>query len=78
MILATISALTADGDLLEEAQRAEIDRLIQATQTARTLIDAKAIEDITLKLAKGTEAFAALRMNRGIQKALSGKNIASI
>jgi len=78
MILATVSALNADGDLLDAAQRADIDRLMQAVQAARTLDDAKAIEAITLALAKGTEAFAALRMNRGIQKALAGKNIESI
>ncbi|MDD3937219.1 Fe-S protein assembly chaperone HscA [Rhodoferax sp.] len=78
MILATVSALQADGDLLDDAQRADIDRLMQAVQAARTLEDAKAIEAITLALAKGTEAFAALRMNRGIQKALAGKNIATI
>ena len=78
MILATVSALDADGDLLDDAQRAEINRLMLDVQAARTLEDAKAIEDITLTLAKGTEAFAALRMNRGIQKALSGKNIATI
>ncbi|MDD2920368.1 Fe-S protein assembly chaperone HscA [Rhodoferax sp.] len=78
MILATVSALTADGDLLDDAQRADIDRLMQNVQAARTLEDAKAIEAITLQLAKGTEAFAAMRMNRGIQKALSGKNIATI
>ncbi|WP_296490184.1 Fe-S protein assembly chaperone HscA [Rhodoferax sp.] len=78
MILATLSALNADGDLLDAAERADIDRLMQAVQAARTLEDAKAIEAITLALAKGTEAFAALRMNRGIQKALAGKNIESI
>jgi molecular chaperone HscA len=78
MILATVSALNADADLLDDAQRAEIDRLMLDVQAARTLEDAKAIEGITLTLAKGTEAFAAMRMNRGIKKALSGKNIASI
>lgn len=78
MVLATVSALNADGDLLDEGQRSDIDRLMKAVQAARTLLDAKAIEAITLDLAKGTEAFAALRMNRGIQKALSGKSIASI
>ncbi|PKO61000.1 MAG: Fe-S protein assembly chaperone HscA [Betaproteobacteria bacterium HGW-Betaproteobacteria-18] len=78
MVLATVSALAADGDLLDDAQRADIDRLMQAVQAARTLEDAKAIEAITLQLAKGTEAFAAMRMNRGIQKALAGKNIESI
>ena len=78
MVLATVSALNADGDLLDDEQRREIDRLMQDVQAARTLEDAKAIEAITLTLAKGTEAFAAMRMNRGIQKALAGKNIATI
>ncbi len=78
MILATLSALKADGDLLDDAQRGEIERLMQAVQSVRTLEDAKAIEAVTEQLAKGTEAFAALRMNRGIQQALAGKNIASI
>jgi molecular chaperone HscA len=78
MLLATVSAMNADADLLDDAQRAEINRLMQDVQAARTLEDAKAIEAITLTLAKGTEAFAAMRMNRGIQKALSGKNIATI
>jgi molecular chaperone HscA len=78
LVLATMSALNADGDLLDEAQRAEVDRLMQTVQATSTLEDAKAIEAITLTLAKGTEAFAALRMNRGIQHALTGKNIATI
>jgi len=78
MILATLSALNADGDLLDVAQRAEIEQIMRQVQAARSLNDAPAIEAITLYLAKGTEAFAALRMNRGIQKALSGKNIATI
>ena len=40
--------------------------------------DAAAIEAATEALAKGTEAFAAQRMNRGIQQALAGKNVASL
>ena len=61
-----------------EQQRAEVDQLVRELQAARSLSDAAAIEAVTKALAQGTEAFAALRMNRGIQKALSGKNIASI
>ncbi len=78
MVLATVSALHADGDLLNAVQRAEIDRLLHAVQAAPSLEDAKAIEALTQALAKGTEAFAALRMNRGIQHALAGKNIETI
>ena len=36
------------------------------------------VEDATEALAKGTEAFAAERMNHSIQKALSGQNIQSL
>jgi molecular chaperone HscA len=75
MLLATLSALAADGDLLSDAERAAIDVLMASVNTARALEDAAAIEAATQTLAKGTEAFAAMRMNRGIQKALAGKNI---
>lgn len=78
MLLATLSALAADGDLLSDAERAAIDVLMAAVNTARALDDAAAIEAATQTLAKGTEAFAALRMNRGIQRALAGKNIETV
>jgi len=78
MLLATLSALAADGDLLSDAERATIDVLMASVNTARALEDAAAIEAATQTLAKGTEAFAALRMNRGIQKALAGKNIETV
>jgi molecular chaperone HscA len=40
--------------------------------------DAQALEDCTQALAKGTEAFAAERMNHSIQKALAGQNIQAL
>ncbi|CAM3351215.1 Fe-S protein assembly chaperone HscA [Polaromonas hydrogenivorans] len=78
MILATQSALTADADLLSSDERAQIDRLMTGLADTRANGDAAAIEAATQALAKGTEAFAAQRMNRGIQKALAGKNIESV
>ena len=78
MLLATLSALNADGDLLSDPERAEIEVQMAAVQAARPLDDAVLIEAATQALAKGTEAFAAMRMNRGIQKALAGKNIATV
>jgi len=78
MLLATQSALAADGDLLSSAERAEIDALMASVNAARPLEDAALIEAATQALAKGTEAFAAMRMNRGIQKALAGKNIETV
>jgi molecular chaperone HscA len=78
MVLATQSALAADGDLLDAVQRQGIDALLQATQSAHELQDPAAIEALTQALAKGTEAFAAMRMNRGIQQALAGRNIETL
>lgn len=76
MLDATRSALAADADLLEPGQRAEIDRLLGEADAIRTSsADAATIEAATEALAKGTEAFAAMRMNRGIARALSGKNV---
>ena len=78
MILAIQSALDADADLLSSGERVLTDSLIAALADARINGDAASIEAATQALAKGTEAFAAQRMNRGIQKALAGKNIESV
>ena len=78
MLLAINSALAADGNLLSIEERTQIDSLMVAVAEARSFEDPAAIEATTHALAKGTEAFAALRMNRGIQKALAGKNIETV
>ena len=78
MLMATQSALNADGDLLTADARAAIDALMAALQQAREAADAAVIEAATEALAKGTEAFAAQRMNRGIQQALAGKNVQAL
>jgi molecular chaperone HscA len=79
MLLATQSALDADSDLLPADERAHIDTLMeQLRQVAAASHDAGAIEAATQALAKGTEAFAAERMNHSIQQALSGKNVETI
>ena len=78
MLIATQSALDADGDVLSPKERAAIDALMVALRHQRDSDDAAAIEAATEALAKGTEAFAAQRMNRGIQQALAGKNVASL
>ena len=78
MVLAVKTALSADADLLGPNERAQIDSLIVGLIDARENGDAATIEAATQVLAKGTEAFAAERMNRGIQQALAGKNIESV
>ena len=78
MLIATQSALDADGDVLSPKERAAIDALMVALRHQRDADDAAVIEAATDALAKGTEGFAAQRMNRGIQQALAGKNVASL
>ena len=75
MVLATRSALKADGDLLSPEERVEIDTLMQAALDAKVLEDAARVEAVTKALADATEAFAAARMNAGIAKALTGRSI---
>ena len=78
MVLATRSALQADGDLLSAQARADMDTLIRALEATIGQDDAAAIEAATQALAKGTEAFAAQRMNRGIQQALAGRKLEEV
>jgi molecular chaperone HscA len=78
LLLATQSALNADADLLEAEEKWTIDTLMAAVASARAEADAATIEAANQALAKGTENFAAQRMNRGIQKALAGKNISAV
>ncbi len=78
MIAATRSALAADGDLLDVAERGAIDALISALDAVAAQGSAADIEAATQALAKGTEAFAARRMNRGIQQALAGRKVEEV
>ena len=78
MVLATRSALAADGDLLSESERAQIQLLIQAALAGKSSESAAEVEAATESLAKGTEAFAAERMNAGIQRALTGKTVDTV
>jgi molecular chaperone HscA len=79
MLLATQSALDADGELLTGDELDAIGRLMQALRaTVAASQDAREIEEATTALANGTETFAAERMNHSIQKALAGRNVETI
>ena len=75
MTLATRAALAADGELLEAAERDDIERLLVELATIAAGSDHAAIDTAVERLAEGTEAFAAARMNRGIQAALTGRKL---
>ncbi|MNU67807.1 Chaperone protein HscA [compost metagenome] len=79
MLLATQSALDADGDLLSAEERAAIDAsMARLRDVAKSSNEAAAIEAATKALANDTEAFAAQRMNAGIARALAGRKVESL
>ena len=78
MVLATRSALAADGALLGATERAVVEALLTDTERSAQTGDADAITAAIESLAEGTEAFAAARMNQGIRQALAGRTIGQI
>jgi molecular chaperone HscA len=78
MVLATRSALSADGALLAADERLEIEARIDDALLAAQGADASAVEQAVKALADGTEAFAAARMNQGIRQALAGRRLEDI
>jgi molecular chaperone HscA len=78
LLEATDVALAADGDLLDEAERAAINALTGELRTAAAGSDHLAINAALDALGKGTEEFAAWRMDRSIRAALAGKRVDEI
>jgi molecular chaperone HscA len=78
LALATESALAADGDLLDDPELGVVRTLIAELRESATCEDAATIEGATQALARGTEEFAARRMNRGIQQVLAGRNVETL
>jgi molecular chaperone HscA len=70
--------LNADEHLLTTEEAAAIRGLMAEVLAAKSLDTPATIEAVTDALAKGTEAFAAARMNDGIRKALAGKHIGAM
>jgi molecular chaperone HscA len=78
LLLATRSALAADGALLSQADRMEIDKRMAHLAEVAGGEDHDAINAAVEVLAQGTEEFAAARMNRGIRQALAGRSIEDV
>ncbi len=75
ILLATQAALDRDPDLLSAAERTAIDALIAAVRAAAQGSDHPAIQAAVEALAKGTEEFAARRMDRSVRAALTGRKV---
>ena len=69
------AALAADGDLLSAGERQQIDALVERLKTVREGDDVNAIHAALDLLARGTEAFAARRMDRAVARALTGRKL---
>jgi molecular chaperone HscA len=78
MVLATRAALAADGELLADQERADILALVEQTELVATGEDHAVMDAAVERLAAGTEAFAAARMNRGIRAALAGRKVEDV
>jgi molecular chaperone HscA len=84
ILLATASALETDAELLDASERAAIAALEESVRAAQTRSNDEAIEagerqnalhDAVQALARGTEDFAARRMDKSVRKVLSGKRL---
>lgn len=78
LLEAVIAALALDGDLLDNVETAEIQSDIETLQSHLKNGDAEAIRNAVNALSRSTDGFAAKRMNRNIQRALTGQSVDNI
>jgi molecular chaperone HscA len=78
ILLATQSALDADGDLLSDTERSTLIALMDSLRSKMQTEDHLVIKEAVDELAHGTEEFAARRMDRSVRAALSGKKLDQI
>lgn len=78
LIDAVEAALELDGDLLDESSFAAIRAQISTLQSLLPEAEANPIRNATAALAAGTDDFAAKRMDRNIQRALTGQRVEDI
>jgi molecular chaperone HscA len=78
LVSATQVAMNADGDLLDDAERATIGALMRGLKATSQGDDARAIEAAIEALARATEDFAARRMDRAVHQALAGRRLDEI
>ncbi len=72
---ATEGALRSDGDLLAAAERAPIEHALAAVRRLAGQDDHRALVAAVTALNAATEEFAARRMNRGVERALTGRSV---
>jgi molecular chaperone HscA len=79
VILATEKALASDADLLEPGERRKLDDVLaRLRQSLEQEASASRVQLLTSELDEATHAWAGRRMDRAIQQALAGKDVASV
>ena len=78
LIAAVEAALQLDSDLLDEQELSAVQTAIQTLQSHMADSGAEDIRQAVATLSQATDNFAARRMNRNIQRALSGQKIDDI
>jgi molecular chaperone HscA len=75
LVEASRAALEADAELLDDAERADIDSLTAKLAAVMSGESVDAIEAATKELSAATDEFAARRMNKSIRRALAGRRL---
>lgn len=78
LVEASQAALATDAELLDDAERADIEALVVKLSAVTGGESVDAIEDATKALAVATDEFAARRMNKSIRRALAGRKLDEI
>ena len=78
LIEATLAAMLEDGELLSNAEKSAMDALVVRLKDAASQADRSALLSATEALSRGTEDFAAKRMDKAIARALSGKSVSDL
>jgi molecular chaperone HscA len=75
LVETTRTALDADADLLDAAERPAVDAALATLSALLDSADVDRLKKATSDLTRATEEFAARRMNRSIRNALAGSRI---
>ena len=75
LLTATRTALAKDGDLLEAAERTQLDQAMAVLEKAWNATDHRAIKSAIDALNHASEAFANRRMDRAVAGALAGRRL---
>jgi molecular chaperone HscA len=75
LVAAIRAALAADGDLLDDSERARLEAGIASLELAGEGTDHRALKAAVEALNRASDDFAARRMDRTITRALAGRRL---